>query len=306
MLGVWGILYAGAAYMPLSIDYPEERLRYMIQQSQTKLIICSEALREKLAGLSPEGTRIVTPRQALDAANKSKAAAGRQATDGPLPGNLAYVIYTSGSTGKPKGVMIEHRSIANQMRWLHKAYQIGPRTVILQKTPVSFDAAQWEILAVACGSKVVMGAPGIHRDARKVIETIVRHEVTALQCVPTVLQRLVDTGDFNRCFSLTQLFSGGEALTRRLAREILGVLPNLQLVNLYGPTECTINSSAFTIDSTKLASGEPTISIGTPVLNTDYFLLNHLGHPVSLGHTGELYIGGDQLARGYPHHHAMH
>jgi amino acid adenylation domain-containing protein len=292
MVGVWGILGSGGAYLPLSPEYPEERLRYMIEDSGTRVIVTQPELAARLAALAPEGTVIVTSEDAAGFA---------PAKGGPTPDSLAYVIYTSGSTGKPKGVMIEHRSIVSQLRWLAAAYGIGEGRTVLQKTPMSFDAAQWEILAPACGASVVMGAPGIYRDAELLITTIREHAVTTLQCVPTLLQALIDTDELGTCTSLTQLFTGGEALSRPLANEALDTLPWCDLVNLYGPTECTINSSAYTVDRATLGSGRDSVPIGTPVHATEYRILDEKGAEVAAGETGELHIGGRQLARGYLH-----
>jgi amino acid adenylation domain-containing protein len=249
----------------------------------------------------PEGTRIVT---LADAARV--AASGRTGQDADLcgalrPDNLAYVIYTSGSTGRPKGVMVEHRSVVNQLGWLRSTYGLNSTTVVLQKTPMSFDAAQWEILAPACGSTVVTGNSGIHRDTEQLIETITRHQVTTLQAVPTLLQALLDTEEFGRCGSLRQIMSGGEVLSRNLAVQCLDTFPRCELINLYGPTECTINSSALTVDPATVADGPLAVSIGAPVLNTQYYILDADRYPVEVGTVGELYIGGVQLARGYLH-----
>ncbi|MET0405684.1 MAG: amino acid adenylation domain-containing protein [Cystobacter sp.] len=301
MVGAWGILFAGAAYLPLSPEYPEDRLRYMITDSRTPVIFTQEKLKPRLAELAPEGTRIVTPSDAAEFARTNARTHTRELESRLGPHNLAYIIYTSGSTGKPKGVMIEHRGITNQMHWLKTAHQLDRSKVVLQKTPMSFDAAQWEILALSCGSKVVMGSPGVYRDPERLIETLSRHQVTTLQCVPTLLQALLDTEAMHQCRSLTQLFSGGEALTKSLSLRCLETLPGASLVNLYGPTECTINSSAFTVDATTLRSGPNTISIGAPVHNTQYYILNRQLEPVPVGELGELYIGGVQLARGYLH-----
>lgn len=298
MTGAWGILRAGGAYLPLSPEYPEERLRYMIEDSGTKVVVTHPALAARLTALAPQGTAVVT---AEDAEGFGPAKGG------PVPDSLAYVIYTSGSTGRPKGVMIEHRSIVSQMRWLASAYGLGPGRRVLQKTPMSFDAAQWEILAPACGASVVMGGPGIYRDAERLVETIKRYEVTTLQCVPTLLQALLDTGELGTCTSLTQVFTGGEALSRPLAREALKTLPRCDLVNLYGPTECTINSSAHTVDQADLAGpaapgqGHDSVPIGVPVHGTEYRILDEKGAEAAAGETGELHIGGIQLARGYLH-----
>ncbi|MFE2508266.1 amino acid adenylation domain-containing protein [Streptomyces naganishii] len=292
MTGAWGILSAGGAYLPLSPEYPEERLRYMIEDSATGVILTQADLVDRLTALAPEGTTIITP----DDAEGLGPAPVRPAAE-----NLAYVIYTSGSTGRPKGVMIEHRSIVSQMRWLAAAHGLGASTRVLQKTPMSFDAAQWEILAPACGALVVIGGPGIHRDAERLIHTVKEHGVTTLQCVPTLLQALLDTCDLPGCDSLRQIFTGGEALTRTLAQECLDALPRCELVNLYGPTECTINSSAFTVDRDGVGEGPNSVSIGAPVDGTTYRILDDKRSEVAVGEVGELYIGGVQLARGYLH-----
>ncbi|MBM7117218.1 amino acid adenylation domain-containing protein [Archangium primigenium] len=301
MVGAWGILLSGAAYLPLSPEYPEERLRYMIEDSRSRILFCQDTLKAKLAELAPRDTRIVTLEEAAAFARAQPRAPSLETDIHPRPGNLAYIIYTSGSTGKPKGVMIEHRSIVNQMHWLKTVHGLNESTVVLQKTPMSFDAAQWEILALACGARVVMGGPGVYRDPERLIQTIARHGVTTLQCVPTLLQALVDTETFPECRSLTQIFSGGEALTRNLAVQCLQTMPGCALVNLYGPTECTINSSAFTVERSTVKTGPGTISIGAPVHNTQYYILDAERMPVALGEIGELYVGGVQLARGYLH-----
>lgn len=293
MVGVWGILRAGGAYLPLSPEYPEERLRYMIEDAGVRVVVTQDELVDRLSELAPPGTRIVTLKDAETS--------GHARHPGLRPGNLAYVIYTSGSTGKPKGVMIEHRSIVSQMRWLRAAYGIDQTKVIVQKTPMSFDAAQWEILAPVCGSLVVVGPPGVYRDAERLIDVIRRHDVTTLQCVPTLLTALLDTEELQSCTSLTQVFTGGEVLSKGLATTFLDTMPGCALVNLYGPTECTINSSSYVVDPAAVGEGPNAISIGAPVDHTDYHILDPAGAPVAVGEIGELFIGGVQVARGYLH-----
>ncbi|MFJ9426506.1 amino acid adenylation domain-containing protein [Streptomyces sp. NPDC101249] len=302
LTGVWGILWAGGSYVPLSPEYPEERIAYMLADAGVDIVITQEFLRSALQELAPSGVRVLT----LDDVPSESAAASLGEPGSALlaepdvrPDDLAYVIYTSGSTGKPKGVMVEHRSIVSQMRWLHDACGIDANETVLQKTPMSFDAAQWELLAVACGSTVVMGAPGIYRDPEAIITTIQRHGVTTLQCVPTLLQALLDTEKFPECRSLRRVFSGGEALSRSLAAQCLDTMPDASLVNLYGPTECTINASSFTVDRAALADGPLVMPIGTPVRDTSLHVLGPDGGPVPTGEIGELYIGGTQVARGY-------
>ncbi|MET9608699.1 amino acid adenylation domain-containing protein [Streptomyces sp. NPDC006512] len=299
MIGAWGILSAGGAYLPLSPEYPEDRLRYMIENSQAKIILVQQRLVSRLRELAPKDVTVITLRES-EAFVQPEGLQDPE-TAGARPDSLAYVIYTSGSTGKPKGVMIEHGSIVNQLGWLRETHGIDRSKVVLQKTPMSFDAAQWEILSPANGATVVMGAPGVYADPEGLIETIVKHGVTSLQCVPTLLQGLLDTEKFPTCTSLRQIFSGGEALSRILATQTTQEMPGRELINLYGPTECTINSSSYTVDPAALEEGPQSISIGSPVHRTEYHILGKDLKPVGIGEIGELYIGGVQLARGYLH-----
>lgn len=301
MTGVWGILMAGAAYLPLSPEYPEERLRYMLEDAKVSIVFCQRALQARLAELAPAGTCLVCMEDAQQFHGSQAEGAVSSAPLTLQAHNLAYIIYTSGSTGKPKGVMIEHRSIVNQMSWLQDTYQLDHQRIVIQKTPMSFDAAQWEILAPSCGSTVVVGALGIYRDPEALLNTILEQKVTTLQCVPTLLQALLDSDGIHHCTSLTQIFSGGEILTRHLARQCLETLPDCELINLYGPTECTINASSQPVLRESLGAGTQAISIGVPVRNTQYYILDAARTLLPPGEIGELYIGGEQLARGYLH-----
>ncbi|MER5215113.1 amino acid adenylation domain-containing protein [Streptomyces sp. NPDC002838] len=301
MIGAWGILRSGGACLPLSPDYPEERIRHIAQDARMAVVLTQGFLRNRLAEFLAADTVVITLEDVVEFMKGRSGADAAELPDGPRTTDLAYIIYTSGSTGKPKGVAIEHRSIVHQMRWLADAFALDAAKTVLQKTPISFDAAQWEILASACGSRVVVGSGGIHRDPMRLIETVTRHAITTLQCVPTLLQALVDTDELDRCTSLTHLFSGGEALSRALARKLTQALPGTTLVNLYGPTECTINTSAHIVAPAALGEGPETLPIGTPVPGLRYHILDAEGRPVAAGETGELHISGVQLARGYLH-----
>ncbi|ALO10102.1 Peptide synthetase [Streptomyces venezuelae] len=289
VIGAWGVVCSGAAYVPLSPEYPEERLRYMIEDSGARIVFTQERFRARVAELAPPGTTVVTLKDAVQHAWRT---AGEEppAYDEVRDHDLAYVIYTSGSTGRPKGVMIEHRSIVAQMRWMAAEHRLGPGHTVLQKTPMSFDAAQWEILAPAVGARVAVGPPGVHRDPEALIDTVRAHGATMLQGVPTLLQALVDTERLATCTSLRRVYSGGEILSRNLAAQLLAELPDTELINLYGPTECTINASSHTVDRAALtAEGAPAaIPIGRPAYDTTFHIRD-----------GELCIGGIQVARGY-------
>lgn len=242
MAGVWGTLRAGAAYLPLAPEYPEHRLRHMLAETGTRIVFAPDELRARVADMLPADTRVIT------VSDISPGISDEIRPIGLTPDNLAYFVYTSGSTGTPRGVMVDHRAIVNQMHWLRQDCGIDETAVVLQKTPASFDAAQWEILAPACGSRVVAG-PGGRTDPGRLVDTVVSNGVTALQCVPTLLRALLATGRMSECTSLTTIFSGGETLDADLAENCAKTTPWCRVVNLYGPSECTINSAAFTMDA---------------------------------------------------------
>lgn len=291
--GLWGVLLSGNAYCPLSPDYPEDRLRYMIESAQMTTIICEAGLEKKLRDVAGEAVRIVTP------SINSAAQFQRIQYQKPDSSDLAYVIFTSGSTGRPKGVMIEHENIGSQMAWFDSAFDIGEGCRILQKTPFSFDAAQWELLASAFGAVLIFGSREGYRNPFEQIHLIKEFQVTMLQCVPTLWRALIETERLNECTSLNQAFSGGEALSRELARDCKVALPNAELINLYGPTECTINATSFRVTEKWLSEGETTTPIGYPAGKTKAVVIDDAGCPQPNGESGEILIGGPQVGRGY-------
>lgn len=289
--GVWGILFAGGCYLPLSPEYPSERIQYMLTDAGVGIVLTQRHLRAQLQQLAPQSVTILCIEDLPAGLHNFM----------PLvsPQQLAYMIYTSGSTGAPKGVMIAQGSITAQLQWLAQHYGFDRQSAILQKTPFSFDAAQWEILACAMGATVVIGAPGIYRDPPALLDTIAELGVTVLQGVPTLLQALLEVPGSAIASGLRFIFSGGELLTRQLAADVLTTFPRCRMVNLYGPTECTINSSAFEVTASNLPTIPLAVPIGYPVADTRYYVLDAALQPVAAGETGELYISGVQLARGY-------
>ncbi len=291
LVGVWGAIFSGKAYLPLAPEYPEERIRYIIENSETDVIVTQSHLLEKISNYAPTGTRFII----IDEGNESSDVYISSANES----DLAYVIYTSGSTGRPKGVMIENHAITSQLKWLENRGYVTSGTRILQKTPMSFDAAQWEILAPAMGGVTVTGVFGLYRDPDALMQLIKEQKVTALQCVPTLLQALIDTEKFHECTSLTTIYSGGEALSQKLAKAFYDYMPNCRLVNLYGPTECTINATFHEVTSVDTQHSSKSVTIGKPVFGTTCYVLDKDLRLVETGETGELYIGGIQVARGY-------
>lgn len=288
-----GGVLAGAAYCPLSPDYPEDRIRYMIEESGMRVIVCAAALENRLRDIAGPNIRII-PLSDGEAATLDPGSIVY-----PKPNDLAYVIFTSGSTGRPKAAMIEHRNISSQMKWFDKTFDLGAETVILQKTSFSFDAAQWELLASAFGARLIFGSSNCFRDPLEQIDLICRYNVSMLQCVPTLWRSLLETEKLGNCKTLRFLFSGGEPLPRELARACLETLPGSRLINLYGPTECTINATSFEVTERWLREHENTVPIGYPVDGLRLLILNEEGNPVGRGEQGEIHLEGEQVGRGY-------
>ncbi|WP_436102933.1 amino acid adenylation domain-containing protein [Pararhizobium sp. LjRoot238] len=290
-VAIWAVLRSGGAYLPLSPEYPGGRLRYALDDSCARIILTTASLESDARAIKPVEDAIIRLEDCLEGGDLV------EHDDNVRSSDLAYVIYTSGSTGKPKGVAIEHASIAHQLDWLRDAMGIDETVRVLQKTPFSFDAAQWEILAVAQGATVVMVGIGAYRDPARLIDAAARHDVTTLQCVPTLWSALLEAEGF-RDLNLTQIFSGGEALTSRLARNLQIAHPTASVVNLYGPTETTINVSAYTVKADALDDTDRVLPIGYPVYDTELIVSDGVTE-IADGEVGELYIAGPQLARGY-------
>jgi amino acid adenylation domain-containing protein len=287
VVALLGILRAGGAYVPLDPDYPKERVDFMLDDAQVKLLVTCSALAVETSA----------PRVCLDEAWPQ--IAQHPTTPPPntaRPEHLAYVIYTSGSTGRPKGASIEHRAICNHMRWMQSAFALTAEDRVLQKTPISFDASVWEFYApLLVGARLVMARPGGHAEIDYLATTIADSGVTVAQFVPTMLRLLLERLDL-KTTPLRWLFCGGEALSTELRDRFRDARP--RLVNLYGPTEACIDAT-FWIDEPR----EPrdTVPIGRPIANLQAHVLDAGGAPVPIGAIGELYLGGVGLARGYLH-----
>ncbi|MQY22239.1 non-ribosomal peptide synthetase family protein [Nocardia macrotermitis] len=288
VVAVWAILRAGAAYLPLAVDYPAERLTYMANDAELALVLTD-------AGTDEQARRILPPRARtlrVDARRTETFLTPRHSAQGSGP---AYSIYTSGTTGTPKGVVVPHRAIAHQLGWLRSELGLGPDARVLLKTPVSFDAAQWELLANAVGATVVIATAGTHARPEAILEYVARQRITILQCVPTVWSELVGLPAPGELDSLRTIVSGGEALPGVVARRMRAAFPAARAVNLYGPTETTINATWFDFTDTDPAL-TPVVPIGRPVAGCRLLVLDDSGVPAT---EGELLIGGVQLADGY-------
>ncbi|WP_330211832.1 amino acid adenylation domain-containing protein, partial [Pseudomonas sp. AM4(2022)] len=283
------VLKAGGAYVPLDPEYPRERLAYMLDDSGVKLLLTQAHLLDQLP--IPDGLEsLVLGESTFEA--YSDANPGLE-LDGE---NLAYVIYTSGSTGQPKGAGNRHSALLNRLQWMQEAYGLDASDTVLQKTPFSFDVSVWEFFwPLMTGSRLVVAAPGDHRDPAKLVRLINSEQVTTLHFVPSMLQAFLQDSAVSSCQSLQRIVCSGEALSVDAQQQVFAKLPQAGLYNLYGPTEAAIDVTYWTC----VDEGRDAVPIGRPIANLRCYILDSNFEPVPVGVLGELYLGGVGLARGY-------
>ncbi|MGB7603948.1 MAG: amino acid adenylation domain-containing protein, partial [Lutisporaceae bacterium] len=298
MVGVMGILKAGAAYLPISPQYPDRRIEYLIKDSGLRLLITNRQAEQDNLEPILDTEIIYIDDEGLyqgDYINIQKASA---------PTDLAYVIYTSGSTGEPKGVMLEHHSVINRISWMQKAYPIGQHDTILQKTSFTFDVSVWELLWWSfTGAKTCFLAPGDEKDPSAIVNAILENNITVIHFVPSMLNVFLEYVEDGICIeklqSLKYVFSSGEALTLPQVEKFNSLLHRkcgTQLINLYGPTEAAIDVSYFECSTDEELD---IIPIGKPIDNIRLYIVDKYNKLQPPGVPGELYISGVGLARGY-------
>ena len=301
VVAILATVKAGGAYVPLDPDYPVDRLQHMLADSDPLVVLVDDAGQKSLALCEADAA---TARVALHLHNDAQA--WREQSAGNIerssvalqPHHLAYVIYTSGSTGKPKGVMNEHAGVVNRLLWMQQAYGLQVHDAVLQKTPYSFDVSVWEFFwPLMVGARLVMARPQGHKDPAYLGQLIRAAGITTLHFVPSMLQLfLTHPAAVQASSGLARVMCSGEALPAALVRQFHEQLSRTALHNLYGPTEAAIDVSAWTCVAGDARSIVP---IGTPIANTQLYVLDFEMKPVPVGVAGELYIGGVQVARGY-------
>jgi amino acid adenylation domain-containing protein len=287
---VLAVLKAGGAYLPLDPAYPRERIRFMLQDAAAPVAITCEAWLEHLAGCA---TRVVGLERAQadierlpveDPANRTR------------PDQLANIIYTSGSTGAPKGVEVPHRGVTRLVFGCDYAH-FGPDEVFLQLAPMSFDASTFELWGALLHGATCVLFPERIPSTSLLAEVIAKHGVTTLWLTSSLFNAIIDEAP-QTLTGIRQLLTGGEALSLAHVRRALELLPATQLINGYGPTESTTFTCCYAIPRS-LDPNLGSVPIGRPLGNTRVYLLDAHRQPVPSGVAGELYIGGDGLARGY-------
>lgn len=287
MLGaVLAVLKTGAAYLPLDPSHPSERLELVLQDAGVALLLTQEhlaaTLRAEARVICLDGERSLWARESKEPLNGET-----------HPDSLAYVIYTSGSTGKPKGVAIEHGALSNLLLSMQREPGLTANDVLVSVTTLAFDIAALELfLPLMTGAKLVIATREQVIDAYQLRTLLETSGATVLQSTPGAWRMLIESG-WNGQPRL-KVLCGGEALPSDLAEALLD--RSDEVWNVYGPTETTIWSSA-----TKLKKQDGPVAIGPPIANTQFYILDKHLQPVPVGVSGDLYIGGSGLARGYWH-----
>ncbi|WP_431768107.1 amino acid adenylation domain-containing protein [Pseudomonas fluorescens] len=289
VIGLLGILKAGGAYVPLDPELPAERLAYMVRDSGIKLLLTQSTVSGRLS--STTSLQVL----ALDAVDL-RAESVKNPNVAVHNENLGYVIYTSGSTGNPKGAEIRHRALSSCMTWMQETYGLTQVDAVLHKTAFSFDVSAWEIfLPLTAGARLVMANPGDQRDPERIAQLIRQHQVTIVSFVPSMLQAFLAHIGNNAHLPLRYVMWGGEAVSASMQGEALRQLTGVSLQNMYGPTETTIHVTRWTCSD----DGRSPVPIGHPISETQAYVLDASLGTVPQGVAGELYIGGELLARGY-------
>ena len=297
IIGILGILKAGGAYVPLDINYPKERITYILEDTQLSILLTQSQLLEQLPAF--QGITIC-----LD---QDWSTIAKQSTVSPLvevdQHNLAYIIYTSGSTGQPKGVMIEHRSVVNYILTTIREYGITSEDQILQFSSICFDASVEEIfVSLLSGATLVLRTEEMLRSSEYFWQCCQKWQLTVLGIPTAYWHQLASelTPDTLPILSkIKVIFIGGEAIQPAKVQQWQTVTgqysPLSRLLNAYGPTEATIAATFSEFTSPTITN----IPIGRPISNTQVYILDACLQPVPVGVAGELHIGGMGLARGY-------
>jgi amino acid adenylation domain-containing protein/non-ribosomal peptide synthase protein (TIGR01720 family) len=297
MVAIFGVLKAGAAYVPIDPFYPTARIQTILEDARLKCLVSKQ---QYLQAIAVQPYAVVD----CDAASWTKYREDNLNLTAD-PRSLMYVIYTSGSTGKPKGVMIEHHSVVNRLNWMQRKYKLGRVDVLIQKTPIVFDVSVWELFWWSfTGASLSILPPAKEKDPEALATAIMEHNVSIIHFVPSMLdaflsgirEKGITTPDLS---TLRIVFASGEALKPDHVNEFTKLLKdngNVRLINLYGPTEATVDVTEFECPLDQKCKLVP---IGKPIDNTRLYIIDRWNHATPIGVKGELCLAGVGLARGY-------
>ncbi|MFY0629127.1 MAG: amino acid adenylation domain-containing protein [Flavobacteriaceae bacterium] len=296
VVGIYGVLKAGAAYLPINSSFTNDRINYLIEHSKVQAVLVSDGLSNNI--------EVSCPLIHLDQDQYFKDLSKANLNLSIAPTQLAYVVFTSGSTGDPKSVMTEHGSVMHRLTWIQKQFPLEENDVVIQKTPLTFDVSVWELYRwTFFGGSLYVLPPDGEKNPEIILNAIEKHKVRSLHVVPSMfnsyLSFLEGVERKIKMDSLRTIFSTGEALEHyhvQKFREIIAPNNEVALINFYGPTEVTIAGSWFDCST---AENYTKVPIGTPMDNTQIFILDKKERLQSVGIPGELVISGRGLAREY-------
>ncbi len=286
LIGILGALKAGVAFLPIDPEFPQERIKYMLEDSKVRIIITQSELRDRVNFFN--GETIYVDEQCLFDGDNSNL---QKVTDASA---LAYVIYTSGSTGKPKGVMIEHKAIGNLLQGISRKIDISNQKTILALTTISFDIFVMEtLIPLAIGLKIVIADENEQKNPKLLSNLIINSKVDILQITPSRMQLLLNHNKSLACLrDLKIIMIGGEPISQVFLEKIKSYT-EAKIFNMYGPTETTVWSTVSDLTESTC------VNIGKPIINTQIYIVDENNSLVTEGTEGELCIGGNGLSRGY-------
>ena len=289
VVGLLGILKAGGAYVPLDPDCPSDRLAFMLDDTAAGVLLTQQNM---AAALPAQGVHVIC----LDAEWPTLA---QESDANPVcrvrPDNLAYVMYTSGSTGVPKGVSVPHRGVVRLVQATDYV-DFSPQDVFLQFAPISFDAATFEIWGALLNGARLAIMPPEPPSLQALGSAIQEYGVTTLWLTAGLFSLMADQ-QLAALHAVRQLLAGGDVLSVPHVQKVARELPDCRLINGYGPTENTTFTCCYPVNNPDQIG--VSVPIGRPIANTQVYVLDANMQPVPIGVPGELYIGGEGLARGY-------
>ncbi|MDZ4343688.1 MAG: amino acid adenylation domain-containing protein [Candidatus Binatia bacterium] len=311
IVGLLGILKSGGAYVPLDPAYPQERLAFMLEDTQAKVLLTQKRLTGGLTEDRHSKRENCDPRMSSLAAQAKVICldgdwdeVSKERQDNPrgnaAADSLAYVIYTSGSTGKPKGVAVEHRQLINYLVSIIERLDLTTQRSFATVSTLAADLSNTVIFSSLCSGAAlhVMSRDRI-ADADAMADYFSRHAIDCLKIVPSHLAALQSVPRPERVLPRQLLILGGEASDIEWVKRLATLAPGCRIVNHYGPTETTVGVMTYAVNIDSLPNGLPQLPLGRPIANTQIYILDQNFTPVPIGVAGELYVGGLGLARGY-------
>lgn len=295
IIGIMAILKAGGAYLPIDPDYPEHRVNYLLNSSKTALLLTLSKTANKLSHVA---SKVI----AIDEVIKDCTFPTDNLNIEYDPEQLMYVLYTSGSTGNPKGAMIKSHAFVNLLNWFTTEFDINEDSRVLLIAPISFDLAQKNLYSsLIKGGRLYLFSPGIF-DYNIMSEVIEKGGIDTVNCSPSAFYPLIDfneSSEYRRLKPLKKVFLGGEAINlSKMLPWVKSSNYNGEIMNTYGPTECTDISSFYRVDNSRLEE-YTTVPVGRPINNFKIYIADRNLNPVPVGIAGELCVGGIGLAYGY-------